>query len=57
MSMFELTLTDRRYFVNGSGHEVPACYLQLHEKGEVKYQHIIGKITGHDSHIFEESRD
>ena len=21
-------------FTNGSGHEVPACYLELHEEGE-----------------------
>ena len=26
-------------------------------EGSVPYQHVIGIITGHDSHIFEESRD
>ena len=25
-----------RQFTNGSGHEVPACYLELHEEGEVE---------------------
>ena len=24
------------YFTNGSRHEVPACYLELHEEGEVE---------------------
>ena len=43
--------------MNGSGHEVPACYKELHEEGEVELSTCIWHKYKVMTAIFEDTRD
>ena len=43
--------------MNGSGHKVPACYLELHEESEVEILVCIWHKYKDMTAIFEDTRD